>query len=277
MSTVRIASVHFHDIHLTRFRYQGIYDAPGVKPGGDPVFVHQTQMLNGELRKRPGCTDMVELERGSHAESGNPRVRSLRRTVILGEEIAACLVNEWTRLVHGATTEPPSYPGIWVVRERIAEAAEDGKPIVDAEGRQVWRDATEAEKQAMWDEDLKRCRLADSNYARNVFEFWNSRIEEHPDFIKTMPQMVRVAAEVYGWEADWLRDSKTVIETKSCQFCDKKIRKSVIVCPHCREVVDYDRFAAEQKKRQEATHKAGVSDLVAAGVAGGPPKPGKAA
>lgn len=285
MSTVKIASVHFAPIHLDRFRYQGIYDAPGVKPGGDPVFVQQTQSLAGQLRKRDACTDMVELERGSFSESGNPRARSLRRTTILGEEIAADLVNEWTRLVHGATTEPPCYPGIWVVRDRLPETDEEGKPIVDAENRQVWREATDEEKKAMWDEDLKRCRLADSNYARSIFDHWNGEIERHPRFIETLPNTVRIAAEAYGFQADWLRESKTAIEMKSCQHCGKKVSASTTVCPQCHEVIDYEKFALEMRKKQEALARHGitepvratVADAVIAGVSGPPPKPTKAA
>jgi hypothetical protein len=260
MSTVRIASVHFHSLTpIERSGYGGFYTAPAVKPGSDPVFIQQRQNINGKVRMIEGCTDMISVEHGGFTDSPNPRVRSRRRTTVFGEEIARDLVNEWTKLVHGATTEPPCYPGIWVVRDRLPAVDEDGKLILDADGRQSWRDATEAEKKSMWDEDIKLARTADANYARSIFDTWNAQIERYPDFVKTLPQEVRVAADVYGWTADWLRDG-TVIEMKDCPYCTRKVRAKAIVCPHCREVVDAEAYAREQKKRADALAKHGVPE-----------------
>lgn len=245
-----------------------------VAPGAPPVFCQQIDLINSKPIERQGITDKVQIERGGFTDSPNPRQRSIRRTTIMGEEIAYDLVNEWTKLVHGSQEDPPTYPGVWVVRDRLPAEDEEGKPAVDAEGRQSWREATKEEKMAMWNEDLQRCRLADSNYARFIFDDWNAKIERHPDFVKTLPKQVRLAAAAFGWTAEWLRDG-SVIETKTCQFCTKKIRASTIVCPHCQQIIDYDAFYREQAKRQDAAKKYGVdiSQLVVAGVTQAPQPP----
>jgi hypothetical protein len=258
----KVASVHFAPLLLKRPAYGGIYAIDGVKPGGPPAI------LKVENR--------VQIERGGFTDSPNPRTRSTRRDVIYAVDIAFDLVNEWTNLIADGRKDPPTYPGVWVVRDKVLATDAAGVAIIDAENKQTWRDATREEAMAMWNEDLERCRLADSNYARAIFDAWNARIEQHPDMVKTLPKAVRLAAEAYGWTADWLRDS-TIIETKDCQFCGKKVRKQVIVCPQCHQVIDYEAFAKERAKQAEVNKKHGVVDFGAAAIAGVTERPPQAA
>ena len=155
---------------------------------------------------------------------------------------------------------------------------------MDAEGRQEWRDATEEEAKSMWDEDIEHNRQADAQYARDVFDYWDSEISRYPKMIKVLPKMVRDAAAAYGWQAEWLRGTAT-IAMKECPFCGRNVRKQAVICPNtdCQQVIDYDRYAQEMAKRQAALKRYGIenadpTNLLLAGIGADPKqKPGKAA
>ena len=267
----RVASVHFSPLRLTRPSYQGLYEVDAVVPGENAKFVVSLTNKDGVIRREEGISNRIQFDQSGFSDSPNPRRRRVVRDTIYGNEIALDLVNEWVKLPFGATTE--SHPGLWFVRDRILDNNADGTPKIDAEGRQEWRDATEREKRFMWDEDIAHARAADAKYARDVFDYWDGEITKFPRMIKALPKMVRDAANAYGWTTDWLRGAST-IETKKCQFCDRNIRAGAIVCPHqdCQQVVDYERFAIEMKRKQDALTRAGVRELP-----GDDKKPGKAA
>jgi hypothetical protein len=237
--------------------YQGVFEVDAVTPGGPPKFVVSLINRGGKLLREEGISNRIQIDYGGHEESTNQKRRRQVRETIYANEIAYDLVNEWVKLPFGSSTE--CHPGVWVVRDRVPNSNDDGTPVLDADGRQDWRDATKEEQMAMWNEDLAANRSADSQYARKVFDYWDAQISKYPKMIEALPQMVRDAAKAYGWMVDWMRSTQA-IETKICPFCDRAIRKQAILCPHqdCGQVVDYKRWAEQLALRQQALREAGV-------------------
>ena len=236
--TARVASIYFAPVLCEREGYGGHYEIPAVGLHDKPFILE--------------VTDKIQRYRGPYTLGGGTK-RSEHRETILGEKIADDIVRHWTQM--GVFMTPACHPGIWVVRDRIAETNEDGTLKIDADNKQVFRDATKEEAAAMWAEDLAANRAADQAYAKALFEDGNTYANDprgsRAQFIQ---KPARLGAQQYGYEADWV--SGLPIEVKTCQFCTKKIPKRAIVCPFCREIVDATAYGIEHAKRDREVKKA---------------------
>jgi hypothetical protein len=227
-----VASIYFAPVKAER-NYGGPYEIPAVPPGADPVLLT--------------VQDRVQVEEGPY-QLGHGGRRSKNRHLVSGESIARDIVGEWTGTGLGMT--PQCRPGIWVVRDRIPLYNEQGVPATDADGMGTWRQATEEERLAMWDEDLLQARIADHAYANMLFLSANAMAED-PRLIPFIPKNARLAAKQYGMTAEWLKEN-AALNVKPCPFCTKIISAAAIKCPSCSEIVNVDAYVALEAQRATA-------------------------
>lgn len=232
--TAKIASLYFAPVYAERPLFT-------MEPYRMPaVGLHDKPFILEVKDKEQRWTGPYSLGQGGK--------RLQQRQVIPGETIARDLVNAWT--VGGVSMNPACHPGIWLVRERVAETNPDGTLLLDADNKQVFKAATPAECAAFWDEDLAAARAADQAYAKSIYDegeiMANDPRGSRARFIQ---EPAKLGARQYGFDADWSSEKPT--EPKTCQFCTKKIPKKAIVCPFCREIVDAEAYGVEQAKREK--------------------------
>ena len=243
-----VASLHFHPVHAERTQYGGYYDIPSLTPGDDK-------------HKIITVTDMTQKWRGPYSMSPDGRTRPLMKAKILGERIAADLVKQWSQ--DGLGMNDDCHPAVWVVREYLPETDADGKIVMDEETGDdkvkypMWREATKAEKETMWAEDVAKNKAAGYAYANFLFREWNAKFEQDPRIFPFISEVAKAACRFFEFDAPWAKSAGEMVElTKHCQFCQKSIHKFAITCPHCQQVVDYTRFAQEEAKKQAAINVA---------------------
>jgi hypothetical protein len=222
--TKSIASIDFIAHHAERPKYGGIFDIPAVPKGAKPFLL--------------AVPDHTEMEKQPHIVGGHQIPRQ-----ILGEEIAACVVNEWA--ANGLGMSPECGPGIWVVRDTIPLTNEHGELQVDPfTKRALHRPATDEEKAAMWAEDLA------FNIARQ--ERWGEYLIGQGDVLDADPNKkmailispaMRAAATYYGRSVKWLDRKIRANDRKQCPFCLTDIPSAMVKCSSCGEVVDRQRYA----------------------------------
>jgi len=235
--TARVASIYFAPVRAER-AFGGPFEIAPVPLGATPAILV--------------IADRIQIEQGPYQMSSDGNHRSRRDFLVRGETIAADIVAEWTQ--NGVGMNPQCRPGIWVVRERIAEVDAQGRSMLDGDGRALWRDATDAERLAMWEEDLAAAQAADRAYAEHLFVAANAMAEE-PKLIPFIPKTARLGAKQYGLEAEWLREG-AALRVKSCPYCTKVIPERAIKCPRCAEIVDVEEYA-----RPEVIRKAEVARM----------------
>lgn len=247
-TTALVASVHFYPVKAKR-NYRGAsYEIPAVPLNAEPAVI-QTHSL-------------IQRDWGPIMTGTNKRQE--RRDPVLADEIARCLVNEWTVL--GVKMTPDCRPGIWTVRERLPviqseQKIVDGNMItfeermmLDGENKQLFRDATDAERKAMWDEDLASARAADRSYA----EFcWNdgNRIWDRDKHTQLIPPMYRAAAKQYGLNADWLKEAASS-EALPCPRCGTLGSKFTFICAKCLQPTNLEKWAAFEAEKAAAMAEA---------------------
>jgi hypothetical protein len=222
--TKTISSIYFIPCHAERHKYAGIFDVPAVPKGEKPFLLT--------------VTDHVEMEQQPHIVGGHQIPRQ-----ILGEEIAACVVKEWAE--NGLGMSPECGPGIWVVRDTIPLTNELGVLQIDPlTGRARNRMATDAERAAMWAEDLA------FNIARQ--ERWGEYLIGQGDILDADPNKkmailispaMRAAAQYYGRAVKWLDRKIKHDDRRQCPFCLESIATATVICTHCKQVVDQKRYA----------------------------------
>jgi endogenous inhibitor of DNA gyrase (YacG/DUF329 family) len=243
MSTARIASVYFYPVHADRSTFgHGPYDIPAVPRGADPIILE--------------LTDKVQVEEGPYI-LGQGGKRQKRRYLINAGDIARDLVNEWAASGHMMT--PECHPGIFMVRETIPlihEGGErDGQIQMDAEGKALYRDATAAEKKQMWDEDLAAAHNANQIYGHRLIQDATAFTDGNPKRIPLVPPPARAAATHFGVVAPWMREG-AALDVVNCPMCTRSISKEAVVCPHCQQVVDMDRWAEREALKGAAIKQA---------------------
>lgn len=263
MATVKVASIHFEKLTARR-NYRGTpYVIPAVKLDEEPKVIT--------------IRDLYQFDEGPVISGpGGGRRQKLRYTVT-GEEIAACIVGEWTgSTVHVLGTNPQCHPGVWVVRERVVmieqtkktvndeELTYEEKAMVDASGNQLFRAATDEERQEMWEEDLAAARAADRAYAEycwhmgnQIFAAWRNggNKKEVPPESGGMPPTYKRAAKQYDLEAEWLKEAAPS-ESILCQNCGKPGSKTQMMCQGCNEPLDLDRWAQWKTAKDQALARA---------------------
>jgi hypothetical protein len=256
MSTCRIASVHFAPVTAKR-NYRGqAYRIPAATLGGEPVVI--------EVR------DLIQRDWGSMLAGTNKRQE--HRWPVLGEEIAHCLVGEWTGTTSvGPGMNPQCHPGIWVVRDRLpvtettqkgiidGEVTYEERMVLDAENKTTFRAATPGECAAMWAEDLAAARSADRQYAEwcwrqgnHIVEIWRRGGEPVP---REMPPVYKMAAKQYGLEAEWLKEA-AASDSRQCPHCGALGSKHTFICAHCTQPTDLEKWAQFQAQKDAALRDA---------------------
>ena len=141
------------------------------------------------------------------------------RITVPAADIAADLVREWTTNAPGMSAQ--CRPGIWI--------CEGNKPTTE---EMVLAKAV----QAAWAEWL--ILTGDQKHA-------------DPKTRGEITPLMRDACRYMGREREWLQELKDA-EIKVCPYCTKTIRADAIVCEHCHNVVDVDRYAAMKAKLDSA-------------------------
>ncbi len=243
MSICRIASIHYAPVKALRIYRGHPYEIKGVALNTPPLLLE--------------THDIVQRDEGPVTTGPGGGKRQVLQYPVLGEEIARCLVAEWTE--NGLGMTPDSHPGIWVVRDRIPVMKKDplsGEEVADLDvfGKQVFRSATAEEAVQMWEDDIATARRVDRAYAEWCYVDGN-RIAADIRNIQFIPKNYKLAARQYGLEADWLKEG-AALEVRPCISCTKVISKRAIVCPHCQQVVDFERYAAMQVQKDQALRDA---------------------
>lgn len=254
--TCKIASVSFAPVVAKR-NYRGLpYKIPAVPLGVQPHILNVHDLF----------------ERTWETVQGTSR-RQERRWSVIGEEIARCIVGEWT----GSTTasvgmNPLCHPGIWIIRDRLPVTEEvkamvggemltiEEKMVLDSSTQQMFRDATPDEKQEMWEEDLLAAKMADRAYAEwcwnegnRIWQAWQRGSKEPVP--REMPILYKQAARHYGLEAEWLKEAISS-DSRLCPYCDKPCSKSTIVCASCNQPINLEAWAELTARKDAALREA---------------------
>lgn len=262
----RVASVHFSPVTAQR-KYRGqAYVIPAGKLNSDPQIITTRDLFEHDEGPMNGGTKRQKLQ-----------------YLVKGEEIARCVVGEWTgSTVVGVGMNQQRHPGVWIIRDTMpvtekqqkivdgASITHEEKMVIDASGSQVFRPATDEEKSAMWEEDIAHARSADRAYAEwcwaegnRIWLAWQRGSKEPVP--RDMPPLYKLAAIFYGLDAEWLKEAAST-NSIGCPTCEKLISKTALICQFCGEPPDLERWAQYKAKKDRA---------LAAAVAEVAGKPGK--
>jgi hypothetical protein len=262
MGSAKVAAIHCFPVHAAR-RYRGkAYEIPAVGLGADP-FILSTH-------------DLFEHDEGPTVPGTNKRQKL--QYLVTGEEIARCIVGEWTGTnVISLGMNPERHPGIWVVRDRIPVTEKkqmivDGenftaeeRMVLDAGGSQVFRPATPKEAQDMWDEDLILARSADRAYAEwcwnegnRIYHAWQNGSKEPVP--REMPPLYKAAARQYGLDAEWLTEAKAH-NSVPCKHCERIITRTAMICQYCNEPNDLQKWAKWKAEKDAAVLEAQTAPM----------------
>jgi hypothetical protein len=241
----RIASISFQPFEATRNYRTAGYRMPAVPLGAPPVFIT--------------CRDLIQRDWGAMIPGTQKRTQ--HRWLVLGEEIARCLVREWAE--SGLGMDPYRHPGVWVVRdkvpvtERVPKAVDnkgdltfEERLVKDDEGQQEFRELTADEQRQTFEQDLFAARAADRAYAEYCWSE-GTKISREGKFNYLIPPNYRLAAKQYGLDAEWLREA-AAIDSRPCPSCGKLVAKSSFVCMHCQQPTDLERWAAWSAQKEAA-------------------------
>jgi hypothetical protein len=258
MASAKIASIHWYPVETQRAYRGASYQLPAV----------------GELNGKPKFLtthDLFQFDKGPMMPGTNKR-QDLQY-LVRGEEIARCIVGEWTgTTMQGMGMNPDRHPGIWIIRthlpviERTKKTVDDEdltyeeKMVLDASGSQVFREADHLEKQQMWDYDFAHAVKADRAYAEWCWDQGNQIYHAwmHPGgkpVPREIPPLYKAAARHYGLDADWLKEAASS-NMKNCAHCDNMIRKDAMLCGKCLEPNDLKRWAKWKAIKEQAVLEA---------------------
>lgn len=251
MST-KIASIHFAPVEAHRIYRALPYKMPAVEFRGSPEIL-ETQLI-------------VQVDEGPFSLGPGGGRRQQRRDPVTPEEIAHCLVREWTEQGRGMGTF--CHPGIWVVREQLPVTTIDQKNgneniVLDALGKQIFRAATPEEREQMWQEDLQAAREADRVYAEWCWADGNDIAgrTKTGNGSQTVPPNYKRAARQYGLDAEWLKEA-AAFDSRKCPHCEKLVSKTTMICQFCTQPIDLERWAGWMAKKEAALdkHKLAILD-----------------
>lgn len=256
----KVASIYFAPVTASRNYRGNAYQIPAVPLNGEPKVIE--------------CRDLVQRDWGPMLPGTSKRQEY--RWMVAGEEIARCIVGEWT----GSTTvglgmNPDRHPGIWIVRENLPVTEKTGKIIneemtyeerlvLDAENKQLYRPATTEERERMWLEDLTAARNADRAYAEWCWNDGNRIFKgrERGEAVPSeVPPLYKLAARQYGLDAEWLKQAASN-NSMDCPACGKLTSKSTFVCGFCAQPTDLERWAKFMARKEAALLDAQTSPHV---------------
>jgi hypothetical protein len=233
---VKIASIYPRPLHATRAIYAGTFNIPAVPLNAKPAILE----IKDHYQFEPQPIFM------GTGPNGKPL---MKRDIITAMEIATDILREWTKDPLGCNEG--CRPGVWLVRELVYLYQADGRPELDADNKPAYREATEAEKKAMWDEDLAASVAAQAAYGEYCVMHGNIMAED-PKKIPFIPDLYRDMAKYYGQSPKWLNRISDA-NTKGCQWCRQIIAADAVVCPNCSKIVDAVKYAQMEKEQAETT------------------------
>lgn len=274
MSSARIASIHWAAVTTARSYRGKAYGIPAVPLNAEPVII-QTH-------------DLIQRDEGPW--NGSTKERQKLQYLVTGEEIARCIVGEWTgTTVVGLGKNPQRHPGIWIVRDRLPVIEQTQKMIdgenrtaeermvLDAGGHQLFRPATPDEAQQMWKEDLDHARMADRAYAEwcwnrgnQIYHAWEHGSKEPVP--REMPPEYKTGARHYGMDAEWLKEAASS-NSMPCPHCERIVSKTAMICMYCTEPINLKRWAIWKAEKEKAMSDAQMEVETAPGAASVPSIP----
>lgn len=239
--TKTLASIYFSALQeIRRPLYQGIFAVKVVKKGEPPFLL--------TIRDHQEINDMP------YFAGVNNNKPYKQRVTILGEQIAEDVLAHWTKM-HPEMT-PQCAPGMWVVRDVVYLWDDDGKAMIDAEGRQEFRAATREERDTMFAEDLAAAMARQDAWVEAAIRKGDIMAED-PKKIPWIPQYCMDSVDYSGREREW-RHGLREGDIKACPFCTKSIASRAFKCPHCGEVVDAVGYAEFKARSGEAQRRAEI-------------------
>lgn len=230
--TKQIASRYYMPLSADRSLYQGRFRMPAVKKEDKPFIL--------------AIPDHFQIETMPWFRGVFNGRQIQEKKTITGEEIANCLMKEWTR--EHPEMNPQCCPAVWIVRDVVYLVDPEGKPEMDANGRQSSRTATEEEKRAMFAEDEKSALAGQVAWDQKCMQKGNM-MGDDPNKVPFIPDYCKEAAIYRGRTPKWLNDQAEG-DIKTCSFCRKTIAIDAVKCPGCNEVVDRKRY--DELKKQAA-------------------------
>jgi hypothetical protein len=269
--SVKIASIHFAPLKASRNYRSKPYEIPAVPLDEKPKILT--------------IFPLIQRDEGPVLQGPGGGRRQKLQYPVTALEIAHCLVGEWTGgTVAALGMNPQCHPGVWVVRERVPVVEKTQKivdeelmtfeerMVIDAQGNQMFRDATPEEREAMWQEDLIANRAADRAYAEYCWNQGNhitsvKKNGSREPVPQVIPPTYKMGAKQYGLQADWLAEA-AASDSLVCQNCGEPGSRTNFMCKKCGEPTDIERWAS-WKARKDAALKAAEANLA------GPTKGGK--
>lgn len=224
----QIASIYFDEVSLERSLYGGYYKISAVPKDADPVVI--------DIQDAVQSWQQVNLYK-----------KQIKRDHIDAMDIARDCIQHWTQNHPGMS--PTCHPGIWRVRNEVAVLNKEGIPEVDAMNKQIFRPATDAERRAMWDEDLAANKIADANWAEyrmGEADIW----WEEPRSRMFISENHRRAARQYGREKEWLKTLKDN-DIRFCPVCRASNHSAAMKCGKCGEIIDAAAYKAYKDRQKQ--------------------------
>lgn len=234
--TKQIASIYYSELQpIRRPSYQGIFAIPVVKKGEKPALL--TIKDHYENNDQP-------YFKGT-GQNGKPfKVRE----TILGEQIADDVLAHWTK--HHPEMTPQCAPGLWVVRDVVYLWDDEGKALIDADGRQEFRTATPEEKAAMFAEDLAAAQERQDAWCEAAL-VKGDIMSDNPKAVQWIPQYCRDSVDYAGQERTWRKGLKSG-DVRNCIGCTKSISSQADTCPFCAAIVNVDKYAERKARETQA-------------------------
>jgi predicted nucleic acid-binding Zn ribbon protein len=236
----RIASIYFAPVLARRPLYGGYFEIPAVEKNAEPHIL----VIDDKVQR-------------SQEPSPDGSTRVMQRYLIEGRDIAVDILREWTAESVGMT--PDCRPGVWIVRDEVPLTQPSGLPQYDADGKAMWRQASEEERVAMWAEDRKAAEIAQANWADYLIRSGDVLAEDPKQWV-LISNLMRVAARHFGKERPWLQELKDN-DVKHCQWCTKAIPVFAVKCGFCHEIVDPERYVEMARKRDAVLEQSSASPV----------------
>lgn len=229
MASKFIASVYPIAMKAERQIYGGKFEIPAYAKGSKPVMFEVKDHV--QINTLPWIFAPENAKRQSQV-----------RVKIEAIDIARDILAEWTLRTLGQS--PSCRPGMWIVRDSIAEWNEDGTPRMDAMNLQEHRPATSREYEQMFQEDMAESLNAQANWGDYCI-MSGDVMGENLKAIPFIPPYMKIMCRYYGRDRKWLHNLRDG-DIKKCQFCKKDIPSDAIKCMFCQEVVDRASYVAQQ-------------------------------
>jgi hypothetical protein len=177
---------------------------PGIYPGNFKIAASK----NGEL-------EILHVS-PSHYWVNFYDERPPLKVMTPAEEIAASIVNDFSRNILGFDIESEAWPGLFWIEGHLSKAE-----ILKNHADKL---AKAKASQLRWFENLVK--LAD--------DAWVASNKQH----KAISTLQRLAARALGVEREWAIELATAAGPKYCPACKVRVHEEAAVCSNCRYILD---------------------------------------